>query len=220
MAVVGWVLAVVLGGVGAVAAHLVGFGDLGVLIAGQAGLWTGMLATCWFVSHRYGTGDLGQDYRLAFWKRDAGWGLLLSVIARAGSIAVTIPIVLVLRDDLSEVPRQLPVLDHNAANVITVLAFLVIGAPLIEELFFRGLVQRALETVLPAAAAIGLQAVLFAAVHAIPGAGVANAVLIAQVFVGGVVFGVAAWKWHRLGPAIAAHACFNALPAIAIALGG
>jgi membrane protease YdiL (CAAX protease family) len=218
MAVVGWVFAILLGGVGVGIATVAGLGELGMLLLSQAGLWTGMLATCWFVSHRYGSGDVGQDYRLVVWRKDLGWGVLLSIVARVATIVVLVPLYL-LDDRLVEGPRQLPTLDHNTANVAAIIVIAVIGAPIIEELFFRGLVQRALETVLPVAAAIGIQALLFGAIHAMPGAGDANVGLVVAITASGAVFGFAAWKWRRLGPGIVAHAFFNLLPTIGLVLG-
>ena len=217
MAVAGWVLAMVLGAIGAVIATAAGFGPLGTLILAQGALWIGMLGTCWFVSHRYGSGDIGQDYRLAFWRKDAGWGLLLSIVARVAVVVVMVGFAL-LGDDFVEAPRQLPELDRNAANIAALVLVTVVGAPLIEELFFRGLVQRALETVLPVALAIGLQAVLFGAIHAMPGAGVANLPLVVAITASGAVFGFAAWRWRRLGPGIAAHAFFNLVPTVVLVL--
>ena len=87
----------------------------------------------------------------------------------------------------------------------------IIGAPLIEEFFFRGFLQQALTRELPAVAAVGVQAVAFGAYHWIPTYGTANIPMILPLTAIGAAFGTFAYRTGRLGPSIVAHALMNTL---------
>jgi hypothetical protein len=82
------------------------------------------------------------------------------------------------------------------------LAGVCIAAPLGEEMFFRGFLQRALGLHRGAPRAIVVTAALFSAFHLDP-------VGLAARFELGVLFGLLAWKAKSLWPAIAAHAANN-----------
>jgi membrane protease YdiL (CAAX protease family) len=93
-----------------------------------------------------------------------------------------------------------------------VLLVLIVGvmAAVFEEIFYRGLLQRALlKRGLHPVVAVGTTSVLFAATHfqllQLPG-----------LVVAGVVFGTLAHRAGRLGPAIAAHLTFNMVTVIAL----
>ena len=88
---------------------------------------------------------------------------------------------------------------------------LIVGvmAAVFEEIFFRGLLQRAfLKRGLHPVLAIGITSVFFGATHfqllQLPG-----------LVVAGAVFGTLAYRADRLGPAIAAHLTFNMVTVIA-----
>lgn len=82
---------------------------------------------------------------------------------------------------------------------------LAVAGPILEEVFWRGYVQRGLERVAGSLPAVVAQAVLFTAVHTRPLAG------LAPLFVLGLVTGL--WRWRRrtLIPIIAAHMVLNGL---------
>ncbi len=87
--------------------------------------------------------------------------------------------------------------------------FLVVGAPIVEELFFRGLLLRSLLGRTPPPVAIVVSAVLFGLAHF-------EAVQFAGLAAFGVVLGVLAWRTGRLTPGIGAHAAFNAAAVISV----
>ena len=78
-----------------------------------------------------------------------------------------------------------------------------IVAPVVEELFYRGLLQRSLASRFNEGAVLVVVAFVFAVVHFRP-------IEIPGLFVIGLVFGFAALRSGRLGPAIMIHAGFNA----------
>ena len=80
----------------------------------------------------------------------------------------------------------------------------VVGAPLAEELVFRGIIQSRLERAMPAWIAVVLQAALFGLIHGAP-------VQIAYAFVMGLLFGYIRHRTGNILPTIAAHAAFNAM---------
>jgi membrane protease YdiL (CAAX protease family) len=80
----------------------------------------------------------------------------------------------------------------------------VVLAPVVEELFYRGLVLRAFERRLGPAPALWLTALWFAAAHF---QGIQFPILLGV----GLVTGLMTQWTGRLGPAIAAHVAFNAL---------
>jgi membrane protease YdiL (CAAX protease family) len=87
--------------------------------------------------------------------------------------------------------------------------FVVIGAPLVEELFFRGLVLRSIERRLGQIWAITLSGVVFGLAHVqdLP----TDALVLAMVSLAavGVVFAILAVRTGRLGAGMVAHLTFN-----------
>jgi membrane protease YdiL (CAAX protease family) len=207
-----------LGGLGlALAGEAAGLPDIGVLLLNLAGLWSGLLAACWRASRRFGTGNLRRDFGLEIGPKDVGWGLLMSLGARlAGAIAI-IPFLFGSRRLIG---NNQGVYGKVTANVGTFLIFAVIavvGAPIVEELFFRGLLLRSLTTVLGPGKAIVAQAVLFGLAHFSPLLGLTNLSVVTIITAAGVVFGVTAWWRRRVGTSIVAHSAFNLISVIAAA---
>ncbi|HSH60256.1 MAG TPA: CPBP family glutamic-type intramembrane protease [Acidimicrobiales bacterium] len=99
------------------------------------------------------------------------------------------------------------------------LLFLLVGAPLIEELFFRW-----------PASAFPRVALRATGGHQHPGRVVrngpcerateaVNVVIFAATAMAGVVLGISVWRYHRLGPGILAHGLFNLVPAVLMVFG-
>ena len=104
-------------------------------------------------------------------------------------------------------------LTGNAAGLIGVpllILITVIGAPIVEELFFRGLLLRSLrKRRIPASAAILICGVVFAGFH-FQGAQFAGLTVV------GIGLACLAMWTDRLGPGIVAHAVFNAISVITL----
>ena len=119
------------------------------LLLSQAGLWSGLLGACVVASRRWGTGELRADYGLRARGSDVGRGLLLSLGARLGgglALAVLVAVAPGLAGSNTEI-FSLAEGDRPALLALAVLA--VVGAPLVEETFFRGLLLRSLRSRLP-----------------------------------------------------------------------
>ncbi len=91
------------------------------------------------------------------------------------------------------------------AFFITLTVFKTIICPILEELFWRGYIQRTLESIFGGLIAWLVQAVLFAVIHFRPVGG------FVPVFSFGLVAG--AWRWRRrtLVPVILAHIAINSI---------
>jgi membrane protease YdiL (CAAX protease family) len=87
----------------------------------------------------------------------------------------------------------------------------VIGAPIVEELFFRGLLLRSLERRLRAPLAIGVAALLFSLAHF-------QVLQFLALVIFGAIAGTLAHRAQRLGPAIWAHVAFNATTVVVLLL--
>ena len=85
---------------------------------------------------------------------------------------------------------------------VLLVAVVVIGAPIVEELFYRGLLQRSLADRFNEGAVLVFVAAVFAAVHFRP-------IEFPGLFVFGLILGWAALRYRRLGPAITIHVGFN-----------
>lgn len=93
-----------------------------------------------------------------------------------------------------------------------------IGAPVIEEFFFRGMVQTRLIGQYGAITGIGITSVLFGAAHVIRWQGPLTIVYALGIAAGGVVLGAVRYLPGRLGTSIMAHMFFNLQATIAIAV--
>jgi membrane protease YdiL (CAAX protease family) len=185
-----------------------------VIAANVGGLWIGLVGAAIFASRRHGTGDVSSDYgfRVATWW-DLPLGAAIGLACQYGLVpALYLPFQSFdrsLSQQLSKPVHQDTGSVHTAAAAIVVLLVLAAGAPLVEELFFRGLLLRSLLGRIPVAPAIVASALLFALAHF-------EAIQFAGLAVFGIVLGYLAWRTGRLGPSIGAHIAFNAAAVLSV----
>ena len=169
----------------------------------QVPLWATQLATVGYAAR--GKGDGWQvEVGLAHRWTDPLLGLAGGVVAQLGVAALYgFGRLLGIRPDVEGPARELT---GRAAGIGVLSLFLLfaVAAPVVEELFFRGLLLRSLETKLPRRLALPLSAIVFAAAHF-------QLVQLPGLVVAGLVFGFLAQSRDRLGPSMWAHATFNAL---------
>lgn len=170
-----------------------------------------------------------RDYRISTYWRDVPSGLAIGVAMQFLLVpAVTLPFIWLFDKDLDDVGESARELADRADDPVGVIALIfVVGvvAPVVEELFFRGLLfegyrkrrnLRWLELLLPPGrrpdtssqrwnlwVAILFSSMIFSAVHF-------QLILLPALFAVGVVLAVMTHRTGRLGPAIWAHAAFNA----------
>jgi membrane protease YdiL (CAAX protease family) len=167
------------------------------------------VGSAWLVSRKFGTGNLWRDFGVRFRGVDIGWGLLVSFIARFAGFILLIPLVMINRRLIGSDVAPLRGARHDSAVLIAVVLMVVIGAPFVEELFFRGLLLRSLMPVAGAACAIVVQGLVFGALHMRPSYGLGNVSIFVVIAAMGIIQGVVAERFHRLGPGIVAHGFFN-----------
>jgi uncharacterized protein len=167
-----------------------------------------------FASRVRGQGNLGLDYG---WGLGRWWDLPAGAAIGLACQYLLIPLLYLpfehidrnLSHELSQPARNDSGAAHSVGSVAVLVLFLVVFAPMVEELFFRGLFLRALLGRTPPAVAIVVSGLVFALAHF-------EAVQFAGLAVFGVVLGVLAWRTGRLAPGIGAHAAFNAAAVIAV----
>lgn len=207
-----WATSWLLGTVAAVLTitALGGSGDEAVsipqLAAGSLALWTVMGGALYVASRRFGSGDPLRDYAASFRPID-----LLGVPVGVATQLAVVPLLYVpLRRiwpetfDEEEITRRAQDLVDRAGGWSTVLlaVVVVVGAPLVEEFVYRGLLQRSAATAIGAVPSLLMTSLVFMLVHFSP-------VEYPGLFVAGLVFGAGVLVTGRIGPAIVTHAAFN-----------
>jgi uncharacterized protein len=186
------------------------------------GLWIGFIGAPWLASRTQGTHHFFRDLGVRFRVIDL-LGILIGV---GGQILVAIMYAPFQHDikNFNGPSQRLTGASHGAGFVIIAIATVLL-APAMEELFFRGLLLKALVR-------------LFTKLGAAGGARIAGVIL--AVIVDGLLFGLAHGEWiqlaglatfgailaavsyrtGRLGMNMVAHASFNLVAIIAIAANG
>ena len=180
--------------------------SFGVLAVALMGAWASYLIGMWIASQRAGSGSMIADYGVAF-----RWIDLVGLAIGAGSQLVVIRVVYLplealwpdtfTQDRLTENAQDLVDRAGGASTLLLVLV-VVIGAPVVEELFYRGLLQRSLAARFNEGAVVVGVAAIFAMAHFRP-------IEFPGLFVFGLILGCAALRARRLGPAITIHIGFN-----------
>ena len=195
-------------------------GRVAELVVASVSLWIGLTGACVYVSRRRGSGSIVQDFGLRFGWRDLGFGLAGSVVARMVAVAAVAPIPLPLPTRRVGEPER--VIFEGALDTgleLALVAFVIcVGAPLFEELFFRGLVQGRLVERLGAAPGIAVTSLLFGAAHLVAWQGPWTFAFAWAVAAGGLVLGLMRHVSGQLGAPIAAHAFFNGQVLLIVAL--
>jgi uncharacterized protein len=180
---------------------------LWVVVASAVALWVPLLAVVWTVSRRFGTGDVLADFAVRFRMSDLA-GVPLGALCQLVLVPVLYWPLQRWWPDTFDADK----LEENARDLwdradglwlVALVAIVVIGAPFVEELVYRGLLQGAMTRRIPGLPGVALVALWFAVIHFRP-------VEYLGLFAFGLVLGVCAWRTGRLGLSIVAHMAFNA----------
>lgn len=179
----------------------------------QVPLWVGLAGVTTWAAQRKGSGVRDE---FGVWMR--WWDAPLGIAVGLATQLLLLPLLYwpLLRlldkssDDLSAPARELSDRADSAVGWVVLAVIVVVGAPVVEELFYRGLLLRSLEKrrLAPWVAAL-LSAAVFAAMHL-------QALQFMGLFVFGLVLAALAQGFGRLGPSIWAHAAFNAATVVAL----
>lgn len=215
--VVGWLLAQV--GATLAAAVVVAVTDadyddlsIGAVALAQTGLWVGMFGVPLVATRLKGNG-LVRDLGLQFKPGDLVY-LFLGVACQYALVLVYLPLFWLTdvdADDLSAPARDLTDRAQGGVGVALLILVVGVGAPIFEEIFYRGLVQRSFIRRLGTWPGVVVTALVFGAVHF-------QLLQFASLALFGLVLGVLALRSGRLGPSIAAHMGFNIVAAVGLIL--
>jgi hypothetical protein len=186
----------------------------GTTLAGEIGLWSGMATAAVVVSRRFGTGSLKNDFGLVLGGRDLGPGAVaLGVgLVFTNLVAFAFSGTRFAGSNTQIIAGQ----KHNGVGFAIVAVIVAVGAPVFEELFFRGVLRTALASRLGSHPAVWIQAALFGLAHYQPSAGLGNVSVIVIVGALGVVLGYTARATRRLGPGMIAHGLFNSIQVVLV----
>jgi membrane protease YdiL (CAAX protease family) len=183
----------------------------------QLPLWAGFGGGLLVASYKRGQRSFRADFGLRVEPRDVPIGLLLGVAVQyVVNYAISWPIVKLTGssfDDYEKPARDLA--DKAKASswwgIVLFVVVVAIAAPIIEELFYRGLVQRSFLRLMAPPAAVVLTAVLFGASHF-------EALQLAALVAFGMLVGWLAYRTGRLGLSIFTHIGFNATTVVVLLL--
>lgn len=207
IAAVAYVIVVLLGWPG-LRAPIVGMPAWAATLV-ESALTLGPLLIAALLAARWAGPGVSRALGIRFRPIDLLLGALVALVARA-VMELLVPTTGSLR----------PMLSDGAADVVgslvTAIVALVLLSPVVEELFFRGLVQRALQTAfigasprLAAGVAIALTTAAFVILHAVPyGAAVPLDVVFPPLLIG-IGAGVLTATTGRIAAGLVAHVLFN-----------
>jgi membrane protease YdiL (CAAX protease family) len=178
----------------------------------QVPLWLALLGVPLAATHLKGRRSLRTDFGLDVRARDVPVGLGLGIALQV-VIGLLLESLYPLFDlDLERVGESADAMAERAdsgVGVVLLVLIAAIGAPLFEELFYRGLFLRAVQRRLGDVAAVALPALVFGLVHFQPYDFVALVLF-------GMAMGVVTLRTGRLGVAIWAHVAFNGTALLAL----
>jgi membrane protease YdiL (CAAX protease family) len=172
----------------------------------QVPLWAGYLGVTLWATSTKGDGvvsDLGVSSR---WF-DAPVGLLIGVLTQVVVLPLLyLPIFVLTGTDSDELSAPARELADRAGSLPSWLLFALlvgVGAPVVEELFYRGLFLRSLtKRGMHPAVGVLISSAVFAVIHF-------QVLQFAGLFAFGLIAGTLAARSGRLGPPIWAHIGFN-----------
>lgn len=171
--------------------------------------WIAASGGAWWLARRSG-GSPSTELGLAVRPVDVPLGIAVGVVMQLVVVPLVYwPLLRVLGTDADEVERLARELADSARGASGVAMFLVmtcVMAPVVEEVLYRGVLQRGVGR-RDALAGVAVAALVFGIAHFQPLQFVGLALF-------GAVAGLLALSTGRLGPAVIAHVAFNATTAI------
>jgi uncharacterized protein len=179
----------------------------------QSGLWLGFLGVPYMAARYKGHGAV-HDFRIRLTGRDLWLGGLAGVLLQIPVLPLLYAPLLRLLDrtagDLEGPARELTERATDPMGVVLLILIVGVGAPIAEEIFYRGLFQGALlKRGLPPWLAIVVSSLVFAGMHF-------QALQFPALALFGALAGTLAHRYGRLGPAITAHVAFNMVTVVAL----
>ena len=189
---------------------------LGIATFGQSlamGSWPVIVA-------RWKGNGVVEDFGLRFRPIDLAWGLGIGLVLLliAGGLGIALTEGLGVGEEESTNTQIISDAADTSSMWVLVIAAVVV-APVVEELFFRGLCLRAIENRFGTTVGVIGSTLLFTVPHFTNPSLAGTAVLFTVIGVVGLGLGVLTVKTGRLGAAIIAHAGFNAVGVLGVLVG-
>jgi uncharacterized protein len=174
------------------------------------GLWVGLLGVPLWASFRKGEGPVADFGLRVEWWPDAPMGLVSGLATQLIALPIIYLVIFALfgDQDVSGPARELT--DKAGDSLVgAILLFIVVAicTPVVEELFFRGLLLRSIERRFGTGWAVGGSSVVFGLFHF-------QLIQLPALVAFGAVAALLTVRTQRLGPAIFAHIAFNAVTVI------
>ena len=186
---------------------------LSLISVSQLGLWAGLLGVPVLATRLKGNGLVADLHLRARWEDVWKGGVVGAVLQILVLPLLYWPLLHLLGkhpSDLEGPARKLTDRANGPVGVVLLVMIVGVGAPIIEEIFYRGLCQGALlKRGMPPAAAILITAVVFGLSHG-------ELLQLPALVLFGAAAGYLAHRTGRLGPGIAAHVAFNMVTVIAL----
>jgi membrane protease YdiL (CAAX protease family) len=176
-------------------------------LAGEIGLWAGMLGAVLMASRLYGQRSLRGDFGFALRPVDLAIGLGAAVTGLA--LVQVVGAVFAGTRFAGSNTQILSNQRGHPVGIVVVTVLVAVGAPVFEELFFRGLIRTALASKFGSHGAVWGQAVLFGLAHLGEAQGLGNVSVVFSLVMLGAVLGYTAMLTRRLGGGMIAHGLFN-----------
>jgi membrane protease YdiL (CAAX protease family) len=186
-------------------------------VVSVSALWIPQIVGLRYVSKKFGAGSWREDFGLRFRPTDLA-GVPIGILSQLVLLELVYwPLRTAFPDSFD---RQL--VEEPARNLfdraaggwkVALIVVVCLGAPIVEELLYRGLIFRSIEGRITAGLAVAASALWFAAAHV-------QAVQLPGLFVFGVVLAWCAHRTGRLGMSMFAHAAFNATTVALLLLPG
>ena len=186
-----------------------------ILAASALALWTPFIVMLVVLSRKLGSGNFWSDYSVRFRPIDA-LGIPLGVASQILLVsAVYWPLRKIFPStfdaaDVEERARDLYDRAHGGWLVVLVL-IVVVGAPIVEELVYRGFIQGTLRGTMNEGVALVVTAVWFTLIHLTP-------VEYPGLFAIALVLGFSYHFSRRIGLSIVTHMAFNATGLLLVAV--
>lgn len=190
--------------------------DAGALLLSELLLWGGMLGACAYASRVHATGSFRRDFAIRPRPVDIGIGLLAAVCDWVAASGVSVLVSLLGKGYAGSNSNIVADVRSDKAALVVTIAFALAGAPIVEELFFRGLLQRALEPFAGVVGAILLQGLMFGGIHVLETSGAGRLGLWLSLSAVGIVHGVVYQRVKRITASMWAHALFNTVGVVLI----
>ncbi len=189
------------------------------VVSSLVGLWVGFTGSAWVATRVKGTGHFRRDLGLRFRLVDL-FGLPIGVASQYVVALLYVPISQHVShfNEKFNAPSQRLTGSSHGANFWLIAVLTVVGAPLVEELFFRGLLLRGLARaleglggVLGPVLAVLVTGLLFGLAHA-------ESLQLLGLALFGVLLSALAFRTGRLGMSVLAHLSFNLVAVSAVVL--